>query len=153
MLLFCWLTLIKFYSSSPIFVVSNVLLISSPPALTLAQVCRRFLCLARILIPLCVLDHPSRLWRFVRAAHQSYGLLVVLHHHTAIDDHIRRCWSTSFQIMRHDSRLKYTCCLLPHFDLHVLKLSPDPLIPIMLRFLVVVFIPNPVDASASEYWI
>ncbi|CAK5268843.1 unnamed protein product [Mycena citricolor] len=66
----------------PVFVVANVLLISSPPALTLAQA-----------------HHPSRIRRRVRAPHQPDDLLGLLCCHPASYDRICAHRLDAFQVI------------------------------------------------------
>lgn len=79
----------RYFASSPIFVVSNVLLISSPPALTLAQVCA--LCTSTVAIAqrYHILDNTSSIRRCLRTTNLSYHLLVVLCRHTTQHHHLR----------------------------------------------------------------
>lgn len=84
--------LISHTSLSPVFVVSNVLLFASPPALTLAQVSTSLIFAFRCLMysPLIVVDHTSSFRRRLRASYQSNHLLVLLRRHSTLHHHFRR---------------------------------------------------------------
>lgn len=77
---------------SPVFVVSNVLLFASPPALTLAQVSISLISAFRyhLCSSLIIVDHTSGFWRRVRASYQSNHLLVLLRGHSTLHHHFRR---------------------------------------------------------------
>jgi len=93
--------LIAFNSYSPVFMLSMVILLSSPPALTLAQV-RLLLPGWSLLLPLLTsyrADQPSSLRGCVRAAHQPHGVLVVLRRHAACDHRFRRDRNGDFEAL------------------------------------------------------
>lgn len=81
---------------SPVFVVANVLLVSSPPALTLAQVgslylgtCRDARTHARIYL----LDNASGLGRCIRASDKPHNLLVICRANPTLDHLICGRWA------------------------------------------------------------
>jgi len=75
---------------SPVFVVCNVILLTSPPALTLAQVCKRSPHSLSTTFHLQTSDHPSSIRRRVRALDQQNHLLVILYFHPSHHHRLRR---------------------------------------------------------------
>jgi predicted permease len=95
--------------NSPVFVVANVLLVSSPPALTLAQVSRGSTSLLRnvSLRFASHTDNASSVRRRLRATHQPHDLLGVLRRHTAHDDRVCYHWLEALQALRESTFLRF----------------------------------------------
>lgn len=92
------------FDISPVFVCSTVLLISAPPALTLAQVCLFLGLLSSVLLcsslQYCLsTDNASRLRGRFRTTYQPNDFLGILHLHTSAHAALRHCGPSFLAVM------------------------------------------------------